>query len=176
MDDNFFLELRKTLVSKPSSPFTRFFIKLIDEYCLKNATSSSYSNPQEVPQSIPQEVPQSVPQPETQVDEPKKKEKKEYTKSEIEAFHQSMPAAKLIVEDVFTITGKGTVVTGIAKKTIKLNDSIRIYNPSGEYIFAHVTGIEKFREVFEEAQPGENVGLIIRGVSREDISRYDVIV
>ena len=173
MDDNFFLEIRRKLEERPSNAFTKLFIRWIDEYCLKNTNASTYSHPQDNPQPVPQPI--------EQVDEIKevKEEKpvqKEYTKAEIEAFHQSMPGAKMIVEDVFTILGKGTVATGKVKNHIKVGDTINIIKPSGDSVSTAVQSIEINRQIVEEATPGDNIGLVLRGIQREDVSRYDVII
>jgi len=79
------------------------------------------------------------------------------------------------VEDVFSITGRGTVATGrVEQGVIKLNDTVEILGirDAQETV---VTGIEMFRKLLDEAQAGDNVGLLLRGVSKEDIVRGQVI-
>jgi len=79
------------------------------------------------------------------------------------------------VEDVFTITGRGTVVTGrVDRGQIKVNDKIEIIGIR-ETKEAVVTGVEMFRKLLDYAQAGDNVGLLLRGVSREQVQRGQVI-
>jgi len=81
------------------------------------------------------------------------------------------------VEDVFTITGRGTVVTGrIERGIVKVNEEVEIVGIKPETTKTTVTGIEMFRKLLDEGQAGENVGLLIRGVKREDVERGQVIV
>ncbi|ALE92981.1 elongation factor Tu [Arthrobacter alpinus] len=80
------------------------------------------------------------------------------------------------VEDVFTITGRGTVVTGRAERgTLKINSEIEIVGirPVQK---TTVTGIEMFHKQLDEAWAGENCGLLLRGIKREDVERGQVIV
>jgi elongation factor Tu len=79
------------------------------------------------------------------------------------------------VEDVFTITGRGTVVTGrVDRGTIKTNDKIEIIGIR-ETQTAVVTGVEMFRKILDFAQAGDNVGLLLRGISRDQVERGQVI-
>ncbi|AKA50161.1 elongation factor Tu [Mycoplasmopsis gallinacea] len=81
----------------------------------------------------------------------------------------------MAVEDVFTITGRGTVATGrVERGTLKLNDEVEIVGlkPTKKTV---VTGIEMFRKNLKEAQAGDNAGLLLRGVNREDIERGQVL-
>jgi elongation factor Tu len=79
------------------------------------------------------------------------------------------------VEDVFSITGRGTVATGrVEQGVIKLNDTVEILGIK-EAQQTVVTGIEMFRKLLDEAQAGDNVGLLLRGVAKEDIVRGQVI-
>ena len=80
------------------------------------------------------------------------------------------------VEDVFTITGRGTVVTGrIERGTLKLNAEIEIVGIKDSSSKTTVTGIEMFRKLLDEGRAGENVGLLLRGTKREDVERGQVI-
>lgn len=80
------------------------------------------------------------------------------------------------IDDVFTITGKGTVVTGkISRGTIKINDEIEIIGLNHEVKTTVVTGIEMFRKQIDSAQIGDNVGLLLKDVSREDVERGQVV-
>ncbi|MDD2857303.1 MAG: elongation factor Tu [Candidatus Nanopelagicales bacterium] len=80
------------------------------------------------------------------------------------------------VEDVFTITGRGTVVTGrIERGIVKVNEEIEIVGiRPGIPIKTTVTGVEMFRKLLDEGQAGENVGLLLRGTKREDVERGQV--
>ncbi|MHA0272497.1 elongation factor Tu [Mycoplasma sp. 48589B] len=81
----------------------------------------------------------------------------------------------MAVEDVFTITGRGTVATGrVERGTLKLNDEVEIVGlkPTKKTV---VTGIEMFRKNLKEAQAGDNAGLLLRGVNREDVERGQVL-
>ncbi len=82
----------------------------------------------------------------------------------------------LPVEDVFTITGRGTVVTGrIDRGTVHLNDKVQIVGLQDEADNTVVTGIEMFRKYMDLAEAGDNVGLLLRGVERDDVQRGQVI-
>ena len=76
------------------------------------------------------------------------------------------------VEDVFTITGRGTVATGrVERGTLHLNEEVEIVGISEETRKTVVTGIEMFRKMLDEAQAGDNIGALLRGVQRTDIER-----
>ena len=82
----------------------------------------------------------------------------------------------LPVEDVFTITGRGTVVTGrIDRGTVNLNDKVEIVGLQDEAENTVVTGIEMFRKYMDSAVAGDNVGLLLRGIERDDVKRGQVI-
>jgi elongation factor Tu len=79
------------------------------------------------------------------------------------------------VEDVFTITGRGTVATGrVERGQLKLNEEVEIVGLR-ETQKAVVTGIEMFRKMLDFAQAGDNVGVLLRGIDREDIERGQVL-
>jgi elongation factor Tu len=81
------------------------------------------------------------------------------------------------VEDVFTITGRGTVVTGrVERGIIKVNEDVEIVGIRPGTTKTTVTGVEMFRKLLDEGQAGDNVGLLIRGVKREDVERGQVVV
>ncbi len=81
------------------------------------------------------------------------------------------------VEDVFTITGRGTVATGrVERGTLHVNDEVEIIGIKEEGRKTVVTGIEMFRKLLDEAQAGDNIGALLRGVQRTDIERGQVIV
>jgi elongation factor Tu len=100
-------------------------------------------------------VDSAIPQPEREVDKP-----------------FLMP-----IEDVFTITGRGTVVTGRAERGIlKPNEEVEIVGIREKSMKTTCTGIEMFRKLLDEARAGENVGLLLRGIKREDVERGMVVV
>src|SRR5918912_521683 len=81
------------------------------------------------------------------------------------------------IEDVFTITGRGTVVTGrIERGIIKVNETVDIVGIRDEKQTTTVTGVEMFRKLLDEGQAGENVGLLLRGTKREDVERGMVVI
>ena len=80
------------------------------------------------------------------------------------------------VEDVFTITGRGTVVTGrIEQGIVKVNEEVEIVGIRPDIQKTTVTGVEMFRKLLDEGRAGENVGLLLRGTKREDIERGQVV-
>ncbi|MFG2057817.1 elongation factor Tu [Micromonospora sp. NPDC048930] len=81
------------------------------------------------------------------------------------------------IEDVFTITGRGTVVTGRAERGIlKPNEEVEIVGIREKSMKTTCTGIEMFRKLLDEARAGENVGLLLRGIKREDVERGMVVI
>ena len=81
------------------------------------------------------------------------------------------------IEDVFTITGRGTVVTGrIERGIVKVNEEVEIVGIQPDAQKTTVTGVEMFRKLLDEGQAGENVGLLLRGTKREDVERGQVVV
>ena len=80
------------------------------------------------------------------------------------------------VEDVFTITGRGTVATGrVERGVLHLNDEVEIIGIKEETKKTVVTGIEMFRKMLDEAQAGDNIGALLRGVQRTEIERGQVL-
>jgi elongation factor Tu len=80
------------------------------------------------------------------------------------------------IEDVFTITGRGTVVTGkVERGTLKVNETVEIVGIKDTKQTTTVTGIEMFRKLLDTAQAGENVGLLLRGIKREEVERGQVV-
>ncbi|GAA5100663.1 MULTISPECIES: elongation factor Tu [Nocardia] len=81
------------------------------------------------------------------------------------------------VEDVFTITGRGTVVTGrVERGVVNVNEEVEIVGIKPTSTKTTVTGIEMFRKLLDQGQAGDNVGLLVRGIKREDVERGQVIV
>jgi elongation factor Tu len=100
-------------------------------------------------------VDEAIPQPEREIDKP-----------------FLMP-----IEDVFTITGRGTVVTGRAERgVLKPNEEVEIVGIREKSMKTTCTAIEMFRKILDEARAGENVGLLLRGIKREDVERGMVVV
>jgi elongation factor Tu len=100
-------------------------------------------------------VDENIPQPEREIDKP-----------------FLMP-----IEDVFTITGRGTVVTGRAERGVLLpNEDVEIVGIKEKSLKTKVTAIEMFRKTLDDARAGENVGLLLRGVKREEVERGMVVV
>jgi elongation factor Tu len=80
------------------------------------------------------------------------------------------------VEDVFTITGRGTVATGrVERGVLHLSDEVEIVGIKEENQKTVVTGIEMFRKLLDEAQAGDNIGALLRGIQRTDIERGQVL-
>ncbi|MET7721932.1 elongation factor Tu [Streptomyces mirabilis] len=81
------------------------------------------------------------------------------------------------IEDVFTITGRGTVVTGrIERGVLKVHSEVEIIGIHEQKTKTTVTGIEMFRKLLDEGRAGENVGLLLRGVRRDDVERGQVVI
>ncbi|MBS7377312.1 MAG: elongation factor Tu [Paludibacteraceae bacterium] len=80
------------------------------------------------------------------------------------------------VEDVFSITGRGTVATGrIETGVIKVGDAVEIIGLGAEKLTSTVTGVEMFRKLLDEGEAGDNVGLLLRGIDKNEIKRGMVI-
>jgi len=80
------------------------------------------------------------------------------------------------IEDVFTITGRGTVVTGkVERGIVKVAETVEILGIKETKQTTTVTGIEMFRKLLDTAEAGENVGLLLRGIKREDVERGQVV-
>ena len=80
------------------------------------------------------------------------------------------------VEDVFTITGRGTVATGrVERGVLHINDEVEILGIHDDVRKTVVTGIEMFRKLLDEAQAGDNIGALLRGVNRDQIVRGQVL-
>jgi len=80
------------------------------------------------------------------------------------------------IEDVFTITGRGTVVTGrIERGIVKVGETIEIVGIAEKTSSTTVTGVEMFRKLLDEGRAGDNVGVLLRGTKREDVQRGQVV-
>lgn len=81
------------------------------------------------------------------------------------------------IEDVFTITGRGTVATGrVERGTLKINEEVEIVGIKEETKKTVVTGIEMFRKLLDQAEAGDNIGALLRGVARTEIERGQVLI
>ena len=86
------------------------------------------------------------------------------------------PSFRMTVEDVFSIAKRGTVVTGkIERGTLNVGDEATIQGQNGERKTV-VTGIEMFRKVVSQANAGDNVGILLKDISKQDIQRGDVLL
>jgi elongation factor Tu len=80
------------------------------------------------------------------------------------------------VEDVFSITGRGTVATGrVERGVVKVGEEVQIVGLTEEPRKTIVTGVEMFRKLLDQAQAGDNIGALLRGVDRKDIERGQVL-
>ena len=80
------------------------------------------------------------------------------------------------VEDVFTITGRGTVATGrVERGTVKVGDTVELVGLTDQPRDVVVTGVEMFRKLLDQAEAGDNIGALLRGVQREEIQRGQVL-
>ena len=80
------------------------------------------------------------------------------------------------VEDVFSITGRGTVATGrVERGQVKVGEDVEIIGFAEEPKPTTVTGVEMFRKLLDYAEAGDNIGALLRGVAREDIERGQVL-
>jgi elongation factor Tu len=81
------------------------------------------------------------------------------------------------IEDVFTITGRGTVVTGkVERGQVHVNETVEIVGIKPKSFTTTVTGVEMFRKLLDSGQAGDNVGLLLRGTKREEVERGQVVV
>ena len=80
------------------------------------------------------------------------------------------------VEDVFSITGRGTVATGrVERGTVKVNDEVEIVGLSDEKKKSVVTGVEMFHKLLPQAEAGDNIGVLLRGIDKKEIERGQVV-
>jgi elongation factor Tu len=80
------------------------------------------------------------------------------------------------IEDVFSITGRGTVVTGrVERGTLKVGDEVEIVGLRDEPRKTVVTGVEMFRKILDQAQAGDNIGALLRGVDKDEVERGQVL-
>lgn len=83
---------------------------------------------------------------------------------------------RITVQDVFSITGRGTVITGqIESGTVKIGDTVTLRRTDGSSRDVTITGIEMFRKMLDTAEKGDNVGLLLRGVGRNEVNRGDIL-
>ena len=83
---------------------------------------------------------------------------------------------RITVEDVFTITGRGTVITGkVESGKIAVGDEVTLQRVDGSSRKVVIIGIEQFRKMMDTAVAGDNVGILLRGLSRNDIGKGDIL-
>ena len=83
---------------------------------------------------------------------------------------------RIVVQDVFTITGRGTVITGqVESGSVTIGDTVTLRRVDGSTREVTVTGIEMFRKMLDTAAKGDNVGLLLRGVDRNEVGRGDIL-
>lgn len=93
-----------------------------------------------------------------------------------DAMYGSAEIFRMVVEDVFSITGRGTVVTGkIASGTLAVGDTVTLRRQDGSSREVTVTGLEMFRKMLNTAAKGDNVGVLLRGVERGSVGRGDIL-
>jgi len=86
------------------------------------------------------------------------------------------PSFHMIIEDVFMIRGRGTVVTGkIETGILRVGDQVVVKGSNGEKTTT-VTGIEAFRKTLDQANPGDNVGLLLKDLTKQDVQHGDEIL
>src|ERR1041384_370835 len=86
------------------------------------------------------------------------------------------PSFRMTVADIFTIRGRGTVVTGrVESGTLNVGDEVQILR-QGSSKTTVVTGIEAFRKQLKQAQTGDNVGVLLRDVGKQEVQRGDVLI
>ena len=81
----------------------------------------------------------------------------------------------MTVEDVFTIKGRGTIVTGVCEGTIIIGDTVIVHGAKEGGIKSEVAGVEVFRKSLDFAEDGMNCGLLLKGVNREDVEPGDYV-
>jgi translation elongation factor EF-Tu-like GTPase len=98
--------------------------------------------------------------------------------SALSSPQDSLPVGSfgLTIEDVFSITGRGTVVTGrVQTGTVTVGEQVLISRAGQPLVQVEVTGVEMFRKIVRTASAGDNVGLLLRGVERDQVARGDVV-
>lgn len=84
---------------------------------------------------------------------------------------------RITVQDVFTITGRGTVITGrVEVGIIHVGETVTLRRLNGATSNVTITGIEQFRKMCDSAKAGENVGILLRGITKADIGQGDVLI
>ncbi|MCI8801136.1 EF-Tu/IF-2/RF-3 family GTPase [Acetatifactor muris] len=92
------------------------------------------------------------------------------------AVYGTAETFRFVVEDIFSITGRGTVVTGkVAAGAVVVGDTVMLRRRDGSGREVLITGIEMFRRMLNSAKKGDNVGLLLRGVDRAEVSRGDIL-
>ena len=99
----------------------------------------------------------------------------EFTEPMLQSADYDTPF-RIEVQDVFSITGRGTVITGqVTSGFVCVGDTVTLVRMDGTRREITITGIEMFRKLLDTAQAGDNVGLLLRGLTKNDIGRGDVL-
>lgn len=94
----------------------------------------------------------------------------------ISADTYSQSSFRITVEDVFTITGRGTVIVGqVQSGSVHVGDTVTLQRLDGSSRDVTITGIEMFRKMMDVAQAGDNVGILLRGLTKSDIAKGDIL-
>ncbi len=95
----------------------------------------------------------------------------------MDAFsRQGFACFRLTVQDVFSITGRGTVIVGMVEAgSVSVGDSVTLRRADGSTRAVTVAGIEKFRKIMDTAVQGENVGLLLRQLGRNEVGKGDIL-
>ncbi len=97
------------------------------------------------------------------------------TVNSTDEYRQMNESMVLEVKDIFPITGRGTVVTGIVENGVKVCEEVRIINPDNTIVYSKIIGIELDRKLFDGARRGDDVGLLLGGVKKVDVQRGAII-
>lgn len=111
----------------------------------------------------------------------KKRENENFDNGQAENFTTAevyfQPEFSITVQDVFAITGRGTVIVGqIASGSVRVGDTVILKRLNGSSREVTVTGIEMFRKMLDAAKEGDNVGILLRGLTKADIGKGDVLL
>ena len=104
------------------------------------------------------------------------KQRRKETETGIDNNSVANEVGELIVEDVFSITGRGTVVTGrVTEGFFRVGDKVMVCRSDQDNVQTTITGIEAFRKHLDSAHKGDQIGMLLKSVARNDISSRDII-
>lgn len=99
-----------------------------------------------------------------------------FRKKPVDGTYDDSIAFRIVVEDVFSITGKGSVITGrIQSGCVAIGDIVTLRRRDGSVREVAVCGIEMFRKMLNRAVKGDNVGLLLRGLTKDDVGKGDIL-